>query len=249
MSDFWIELAETEHGEQLMNQARFDSYRPEEVETDEWIQVLGNDVCNYHHMQHTAELTQWYMDESKALGQPFADEERELLELTAWTHDFSESLLGDVPDPEKKNDMFEQAEEYMAHVAVMSSVTDFPYVISRPVLDVMQGRDRVSKDWRAIEMIGYHQTAVKAGEEAAYISDWQVALGLEFKTARKLYHHLVQMHDEVAPRVLEGLEEFADLPVVSKYLLDQWAIQFDNASNGSMREHARGKMNHIISLR
>lgn len=219
MSDLYIELGHNEYGIKLENEVRYGSYKPENISNDVWTSVLGPDVNNYYHMEYTAGIAAWYIEESERLGEPFSKEEQELLMLTAYTHDFSEAIIGDIPQPEKTGSLQEQVEETMAHLAVMESVTPHPYVLSRPVLDVMQDRDPLSRHFQAIEFIGYHETGYRAGQEKHRTSEWGRHHGLSPIQELDLARTLDKLHTEVqGGSFMHLLQNMNDLPVINSYI-------------------------------
>lgn len=218
MSELYAALGDTEYGQTLQDNIRFGSFKPQWLENWAWTEMLGPDVNNLEHMEHTAVLTGWYLLEAERLGYPFSDEDEAILMTTAYTHDFAEAIDGDISDPLKKHDDEAYDKERASFEAVASSVTDNPEELTTLVMSVTQGRHRLSRDFRAIEIIGYIETARQAGLLAENMGAIQKKYGLEIWQLRDLFNSFVNLHTEVMNKDPARLAEFGDLPVVRSYL-------------------------------
>lgn len=219
MSELYHALGNTDYGDTLRDNIRFGSFKPDFLENWQWAEILGQDVNNLEHMEHTAGLTAWYIFEADRLGVPFSQVDQDILMTTAYTHDFAEAIDGDVPDPLKKTDDDTKRQERNSFYLVASAVTDYPDNLTELVMDVTQGRHRLSRDFRAIEIIGYIETGKKAGEVAHRMGEIQHKYDFDLPHLRKLYLSLLHLHDAVIAKDLTKLEkDFSDLPVVRSYL-------------------------------
>ena len=201
MSDIHASLGETEYGQTLSDNVRFGRFKPDEIPNQEWIEALGPDVDNYKHMEYTANLAAWYIYEADRLGVPLSEEDQKLLILTAYVHDFAEAIDGDVPDPYKDHSDDAKAKEKRSFITVARTVVEDPEALGALVFPVMYGGSPLARDFRAIEIIGYAETAKQAG-----------------KVTGEAYGKL---YDEVLPNSLAMLEEYKDLKVVNNYLKEQ----------------------------
>lgn len=217
MSEIYADLEQTFYGQELEANVRFGTFKPDFVTNEEWCEMLGDDVNNYRHMEFTAGITAWYIEQSELLGHPFTQEEQDTLMLTAYTHDFAEAIDGDVPDPEKDTSEQAKALERFSHFAVAQYVaaedtTDL-------VMDVTQGKHDLSDHFRAIEVIGYLTSGIKAGDVMMEINKWRRHFGYTGTQADILFMHLDRMNDEVVTIETARLfEKFYQLPVVNKMM-------------------------------
>lgn len=218
MSEIYSALGDTEYGQILQGNVRFERFKPDCITNEVWVDVLGDDVNNLRHMQHTANITAWYIFEAESLGVPFTEEEQDLLMTTAFVHDFAEAIDGDVADPDKVDSDEVRDRELRSFVEVASSVTQYPELLADRVLPVMQGTHPLSRHFRAIEHIGYDQTAWEADYQSHQMGRIQRKHELSFPALHDLYHALRTLHEVVHPASLRDLASFADLPVIEKYI-------------------------------
>jgi hypothetical protein len=118
--------------------------------------------------------------------------------LTAWTHDFAEAIDGDIPDPDKDHSDDAKGKEKRSFLTVMGSVFNYPEEVGYEVFPVMYGKGELARHFRAIEIIGYTETAKRAAS-------------VNGEAYQKLYK-------DVYPNAIEQLREFSNLPVVAEYL-------------------------------
>lgn len=219
MSELYHALGDTDYGEVLYENVRFSRFKPDWLENWMWCEMLGQDVNNYEHMEYTAGITAWYIYEAERLGTPFSKDDQDLLITTAFVHDFAEAIDGDIPDPEKKNDDAEKSQERRSFEAVASSVTDDPEGLANYVLPVIQGSHRLSRDFRAIEIIGYNETGEQAGYLASHMGEIQYKYDFDLRHLSDLFFNLRRLNEEVVSSCIDKLgTQFNDLPVVREYL-------------------------------
>jgi len=219
--ELWEKLGQegNQYGDVLKENVRWGSYKPEWMGKREWVHILGEDSCNYLHMGYMAGLTRQYIDRTVGWGYELSHEDRELLMDTAYIHDFAEAIDGDVPDTEKVFDKETFAQERTSLIKVLGSVATDAVFLADRVLPVMQGKSVLAHHWRAIEVIGYAETAKKAGEQLNNLdglvdelwfppnelADVKTALEGVYATRERTHKHL---------------KEFKFLPAVAEYLLD-----------------------------
>jgi hypothetical protein len=80
----------------------------------------------------------------------------------------------------------------------------------------MYGEVDLARDFRAIEIIGYASTAIRAGLLAPIVG--KMAFGLDAEQTAILQKVLKELHDEVLPNSFEQLRQFDDLVVPRAYL-------------------------------
>lgn len=206
-------FAETDYGIILDNEIRFSTFKPEFISNEEWVEMLGPDVNNRLHMERAYLLTRWFCAQQPDL----TESEKDRLCLTAMVHDWAEAIDGDVPDPLKSDDTMRQ--EMQSFVKVASSVTE-PHDLASRVFPVMFAKtSRLGKMWRAIEVMGYLETGVRASREAAYSDVWAEKFGLNDYQADLLLGHLRHMGAEVCARAVEQLQPVRTLyPAVEVFL-------------------------------
>jgi 5'-deoxynucleotidase YfbR-like HD superfamily hydrolase len=218
MRPLYERLAETEYGETLLSAHRWGRFKPEWMPVEDWEHILGPDVNNYKHMGYMAGLTENYLERAEAHKFDFVDEEPGFLIATAYVHDFAEAIDGDVPDPEKVHTVEAYEQERNSFIKVLSSVTSDPETISDIVLPIMQGRSMLSAHWRAIELIGYTETTIKAKEQVKNLDQIQKDLGYNFTQTLELYQKLMTMSTQGHGMNIASLRKFEWIPMVKEYL-------------------------------
>lgn len=219
MSDLHESLFTTEYGEILSQNVRFGRFKPEWLPNQVWVELLGDDVDNYKHMEYTASLTSWYIGEAARLEEPFSEDDADLLMLTAWTHDFAEAIDGDVPDPEKVDSLDVREQERRSFIEVASKVTEDPVKLANTVLPVIQGEHPLSRHFRAIEIIGYMETGKRAIRALKGMGELQHTYGYDFEQLHEIYHNLQSLGNEVIEVDTRRLKrDYPDFPVVRSYL-------------------------------
>ncbi len=220
-SELYGLLGDTEYGQILQDNVRFGRFKPDCIPNEVWVDALGADVNNFQHMQNTAEITAWYIFQAEKLGAPMDRLDQSVLMMTAWTHDFAEAIDGDIPDPDKDHSQDAKEAEKQSWLTVMGSIVPAPELIGNVVFPVLHGESPLARDFRAIELIGYNETALRAVEQAHNLGELQMKHELSIPQLRALYGELVRLYDEVHPSCLQSLEAFRDLPVIEEYLNGQ----------------------------
>lgn len=215
---YYKALADTEYGEVLQNNVRFGRFKPSWLANELWVDMLGADVNNYEHMEYTAGITAWYIYEAERLGEPFSRENQSTLMMTAWTHDFAEAIDGDVPDPHKVHTEEQYEKERQSFLRVARSVCSTPELMGVVVFPVLYGDIDLARHFRAIEIIGYAETAMKAGTYADRVRMFKKLYDFTPNEIKDVHIALGGLYREVLPSAIRQLQEFKDLPVVRAYL-------------------------------
>lgn len=218
MSDLYHALESTEYGQALQEQVRFSSFKPEWLPNEQWVELLGDDVDNFRHQEYMAGLTQWFIDESWRVGDFIPAEDAERLLVVAHVHDFAEAIDGDVPDPLKDNGAIALARERDSFIEVASSVTAEPEELADYVLPVMHRLEPLGDVWRAIELIGYLETAFRANTVLHSLRAWQDEFGWSNQQTHEMDANLWELYSNVIDRNGKQLEQFRNMPVVAGYL-------------------------------
>lgn len=219
MSDIYESLRYTEYGETLNNNIRFGRFKPDWLDNQVWVELLGMDVNNYEHMQYTAGLTTWYIQTAEEIGYPFPEEDAARLLTTAWVHDFAEAIDGDVPDPFKKDDEDTLATERRSFIKVASLVAEDPEELADFVFPVLHGSNYLSRHFRAIELMGYMETGLRALRSAHSMGELEHTYGFSHAELREIWQSLTTLGNEVVASETTRLpRDFWDLPVVQVYM-------------------------------
>ena len=222
VSDLYEALEHTEYGQTLLEQSRFGSFKPDWLPHEQWEAILGADVNNYYHQASMAALTGWYIEESYQLGDPVGADNEHALLVTAYVHDFAEAIaeLGDVPDPLKKHDEETYRQEREDLITVLYAVTPEAEEVAEMILPIMQRTDPLGERWRALELMGYCETAIKAGDELANIQTYANHYAWSNQQRDEVEHSLGRLNREVFWSSTSQLQEFADQPVIARYLAE-----------------------------
>lgn len=220
VSDLYEALEHTEYGQTLLEQSRFGSFKPEWLPHEQWENILGADVNNYYHQASMAALTGWYIEESWHLGDAVGADNEHALLVTAYVHDFAEAIDGDTPDPQKTHTEADMQRERDSLIQVLSSVTPEAEEVADMVLPIMQRTDPLGERWRAIEIMGYCETAIKAGDELANIQTYANHYAWSNEQRDEVEHSLGRLNREVFWSSTSQLQEFADQPVIARYLAE-----------------------------
>lgn len=218
MSDLYDALAETEYGQTLQGEIRFGSFKPEWLPNEQWVEMLGPDVDNYQHMSHMAGLTEWFIGESRKLGHDISENDEYRLMVTAYVHDFAEAIDGDVPDPHKDLGAIALAKERESFITVASSVTNDAETLARLVMPIMHRQEPLGDVWRAIELIGYLETAFRANTVLRSLRDWQEYFGWTNRQMHEMDANLWELYSQVLERNGKELRQYRLMPAVAKYL-------------------------------
>lgn len=157
-------FANSSYGETLNKNVRFSRFKPENVSLNDWVKMLGADVNNLNHLLLTFGLARNFigsMDEDLSL------EDKRILCLTAITHDWAESVTGDIPFPEKtKNDEKNELKILKHLLYKFLSNENYENQIQDKELDrvcnILSGNDELSLIFKTVEEIGYLRTGLNA---------------------------------------------------------------------------------------
>lgn len=155
------------YGEELASKTRFDVFKPDFVTTEQWGELLGDDVNNLRHMAHTAFIAEMFCAEEDVS----TDETNRLLTVAS-THDWGEALIGDIPLPDKTD--ADEKQEKLAYAQIARDLIGLPESagLTYDVWQVLGHEDEEAGDkFRAIEYLGYSTTALRAGRMATLMAN------------------------------------------------------------------------------
>jgi len=156
------------YGKSLSGNVRFSSYKPPDFTQQDWEKLLGADVNNLKHMRLMYGFTQALIKESDHLS----EEEKTILLKTALTHDWAESVTGDIPRPMKTDGDDEVERKILRNIFAEFGIRE-----SEEILRVMFEKEtRLAVIWNSIEIAGYLRTA---------FNFWQRAKSVDSETGEK----------------------------------------------------------------
>lgn len=168
---------DSEYGQILINNTRFNRFKPDEVSQATWEKLLGIDVNNYRHLHLSLHLTRIFLNNSESPPESwpfelselavFTQEEKEKLLFTAIIHDWAEAVVGDIALPLKTND--DTDTEMMELKTIMKKLlyddkdTDqFNYLYNQVKTILTDTTSKLGMAFNAIEKVGYVRTGVRA---------------------------------------------------------------------------------------
>lgn len=160
--DYYNLFAESKHGKELETKTRFSDFKPEWVSTELWCKLLGDDVNNLRHMQHTKRIAEMFCD-----AEGVDDRTRETLLLTAETHDWGEAIIGDISLVRKTKD--DESREEVAYRQIAEELLGYGhgnYVADR-VWSVLRKEEQAGEMFHAIEYIGYCTSGLRSAYAAS----------------------------------------------------------------------------------
>jgi 5'-deoxynucleotidase YfbR-like HD superfamily hydrolase len=201
--EVYTAFAESEHGQQLATQVRFERYNLAGVSNERWIELLGRDVNNLEHMPLTNRLT-WVMIERLRESQPdLLDEgEEELLLVAAMVHDWGEAIVGDTTYSEKTDD--HETEERKAVAEILSAFEDEEMEGMIEMIEyaatniVFNAETKLGKIFNTIERIGYIRTAMRACRIVEDEIAPECNEGLKWLIADVMGNHVSVLLDRIA---------------------------------------------------
>jgi hypothetical protein len=164
--DHYRTFAASEYGHELEQKTRFDTFKPDFVDTRTWTGLLGDDVNNLYHMSHTHQIAKKF-----AMYEGMREYATHVLLTTAITHDWGEAKIGDIPLPDKTAE--DESQEEIAYREIANELYGGVQgkSLSDTVWKVLSHEDEDMGDrFRAIEYIGYCTTAMRAGLVATRLS-------------------------------------------------------------------------------
>jgi len=157
-------FAQSEYGQTLESRSRFNDFKPEWVTSDQWSDLLGDDINNLRHMTHTHNLAKQFCSMNS-----IDDETTKLLLTTAATHDFGEAIIGDIALPSKTAD--DETNEEVAYRFIAGEIYgDKGDALSDEVWSVLSHKVEAGDMFRAIEYVGYCTSGMRAGHVANLLS-------------------------------------------------------------------------------
>lgn len=188
------DITESSYGQQLAERSRFGQFKPDWVSTELWTGILGRDVNNLYHMDYTAENAERFAYEEEL--NPLSTK---LLTVTAAVHDLGEAVIGDIALPLKT-----QLDEKREEVAFRQIAADIWGLqvgqrLSKVAWSVLNKRDKRHGDmFRAIEYVGYCQTAMRAGQMATRLAHGFQTLDVSREEKTKLVGGLLCLEKDVS---------------------------------------------------
>ncbi|MFZ1302177.1 MAG: adenylyltransferase/cytidyltransferase family protein [Candidatus Microsaccharimonas sp.] len=205
-------FSQSEYGQSLNGQPRWDMQRPAHVSPAEWIKILGRDTDNLAHMKLSYDITNLFVhydDGSLNIN----EEEKDILRLAAISHDWGESidpdtgLGGDVNYELKTSTQAE--DELIMYRKVFDSILGNVDVKTKFIIEstVFKKDTKLGLIFDAVERLGYLRTA-KIAFEASRTTDDPILKGnLEWLAAGTLSNQIITL-----------MEYSADYTPVRKYL-------------------------------
>ncbi|MBX4201334.1 hypothetical protein KW803_00350 [Candidatus Saccharibacteria bacterium] len=209
-------FAETEYGQHLSQQTRWERYKPAGVSPQRWRELLGVDVNNLGHLQLSGNLTRVFIGEmDKSRPGYFNLEDKIVLEVAAYTHDWPESIVGDtnyhlkstIHDDEEKAVFIQNLKAFYPDCS-----PEMEIIINRAVEEVIYAHDGegLARAFNVIERVGYVRTALRATDKVVHgtASDCESSM-------RQLVGDAFSVHISA----LMGLTD--EFPPVEQYLRNQ----------------------------
>jgi hypothetical protein len=160
-------FTETEYGQTLAGQVRYERYKPEHISNERWTELLGADVNNLTHMPLTFGLTRVMVTQLRLTQPRLLDtNEENLLGAAAIIHDWAEAVVGDISYSDKTDD--NKAEEKEQLTAILASfegtsAQDAKALIDRAAQEVVFAPDtKLGHIFNTVERAGYMRTALRA---------------------------------------------------------------------------------------
>jgi hypothetical protein len=208
-------FAETDFGKKLGANIRYATYKPDGVSNERWRELLGVDVNNLGHLQLSGNLAKSFIRDMD-LHQPgyFEGDERDVLEVALITHDWAESVVGDINYGDKtSDDEAEERAQFEQNLAAFFTGKEerLEQLIKRALDEVIFSPDtKLGIAFNAIERVGYVRTALRAAERVSSDEAGDCEDGFRWLVADVLARHTSK------------LIEYADvLPPVKTYLDNQ----------------------------
>lgn len=194
-------FAESEYGKKLSGEIRFGDFKPEVIDNELWINLLGPDVDNLEHMRDTYNITRRFM----RLGKMDSD----LLKLTAITHDWGEAIVGDMALPDKEANPEHWYDEASAYRMIAENL-GYSEVV-KEVPEVLYDKQHpLHEPFRVIEFIGYCRTGIRAGLCADGLSHGFIKLDIPRAHKDKLIGGLMSLNRAVELHNYKILTSYMD---------------------------------------
>lgn len=171
------DFSETEYGQKLAGNARYDRYKPEDVTLAEWERLLGVDVNNLKHLKLSYGMARQFIKYTEELSPDQGEKkielttkEKEDLLLAATIHDWAEAIVGDVSYDfkTKEHEEKEYAELKKMAGGILGENSDELIARIANVTDtvIKDTNSKLGKIFNMIERVGYVRTALRAWEQS-----------------------------------------------------------------------------------
>ncbi len=193
-------FSETEDGKTLGQHVRYQWYKPKAMRNEEWVKLLGPDVCNLEHLWWSFRMTRIFIDQCLKGDKEIQPEEQHELLLTALSHDWAEAKHGDIKwDLKNAQDTLKEEETLMTD-SLLWMRDWMPELIGkvRSALGQVLGKHNkmLSDAFANIERMGYVRTGLEAHLQAQKTDDTHLAERLTLMTGSVMGNHLATMIGE-----------------------------------------------------
>lgn len=197
-------FAKSKYGNILNNQLRYEVFKTDDITSELWIEMLGPNANNLEHMQNTYKHTQEILRFSE-----LSDEEKDELYLASLTHDWGESIIGDI-DFESKNSSHVE-EEKKAFTKIVNELfedrTQRELLINNFLRVSMDVGSRLGTIFNAIERLGYLSDGMRL---AGHIDAGR------YKDCHELFGHII---NSITKNQTEAIIQYSeDYIFVDSYL-------------------------------
>jgi len=207
-------FSETEYGQRLKENVRYDRYKPEGVSNEEWEKLLGADVNNFKHLRLTYGLARNFLDyPSAGPDTEFSEQEKEDILLTAIVHDWAEAVTTDKPyDLKTKKDEEDELSAFkeMLKDGFKDKENAFVFPRIQQVLEnvISDQTSKLGKAFNAIERAGYLRTGLRAWEVRNQPNE-ELQNGLQWLTNNVLTNQIPKMieYSKTYPAIKDQLSE------------------------------------------
>ena len=203
--DLYETFANSEYGKTLEQNTRFSDFKPEWVTTELWCKLLGDDVNNLRHMQHTKRIAEMFCD-----AQGVDEDTRETLLLTAATHDWGEAIIGDISLVTKTE--ADESREEVAYRQIAAELLGAPSgnELANIVWPVLKKENETGEMFRAIEYIGYCTSGLRAGYAASTLVNRFTPVDVPRKQEIELVGGLLAMEKYLQVYSYRILQDYAE---------------------------------------
>lgn len=194
-------FSETPPGQRLSQNARWSYFQPEYISKPDWISLLGIDANNLDHCRLTYSLTLWFIDQQNQSDYPnkFNYEEKDILKLTALTHDWPEGITekGDINYEAKTKE--DEDNELAVIIPAITSVIGSSHEAQQFACQVKEclknSGDQLGKAFNCIEAIGYLKTALSVWPQSKTTSDPYLSQRFQTLTGNVFYNSIPKLID------------------------------------------------------
>jgi len=232
-------FSRTEHGRILASNVRYSGFKPDHISNQQWVRLLGKDVCNLEHLWLTYGVTRLYLTDLLQSGYELPVSDQQDLLLTAVSHDWAEAIVGDI-----QWDVKTKAEEDAELAALKCESllwleTWMPEVrqhIRLAIERVLEGNDlQLAYHFNVIERLGSLRTGLNAFARSASVFDSELQTRLRLIPSYVLAHHIPFLLEQngrcpSVDRFLRGNTKFitaamTELPINPSVIADTYGIQ------------------------